>query len=237
MKTAALYICGRLVVAKSHLEAYQQLSEAEKESQMISGFYDSETGEFCADKLKDHFYRKKMLLMRHGQSQQNSIDPDLTAQGVEETEEVTKYLGQFDLSGFKAYVSPLLRCLKTANIIQSNINIDFEVKEDIIETPTFLKEGESVHIQNRQNEFPQFQWKTDQDFCLHHEEECDFIERISQVLKLLPQKSILVSHFGVVTNIAKLALCGEKCQETGIPTASLTYINDQKVMCYGKVIE
>jgi len=237
VKTAALYLHGRVVVAKSHLEAYQQLNELEKQSQMVSGFYDPDTKEFCADICRDHFYQKKILLIRHGQASKDKLNPSLTAQGISETQEVTKYLGRFDLKDYKCYVSPLKRCLETAKIIANSSGLTFEVYPQIMETPTFLEEGESFELESRIQEFPEFKWPDDKGWTVTYEEKKIFLDRVASVLQKLPERCILVSHFGVVTNMAKLALCGDKCKEKGVPTASLTFIVNQEVKCFGKVIE
>lgn len=204
---------------------------------MVSGFYDPDTGEFCADIYRDHFYQKKILLIRHGQAEKDKLNPSLTAQGISETQEVTKCLGRFDLADYTCYVSPLKRCLETARIIAESSQLTFEVNPQIMETPTFLEEGESFELESRKHEFPEFEWPEDAGWTVAYEEQERFLDRVASVLQKLPEHSILVSHFGVVTNMAKLALCGEKCREKGVPTASLTFIDNQEVKCFGKVIE
>lgn len=48
-KVAALYCNGRLVTGRSHLDAWEQLSEEEKEGQITSGFFDLNSREFMSD--------------------------------------------------------------------------------------------------------------------------------------------------------------------------------------------
>lgn len=48
-KVAALYCNGRLVTGRSHLDAWEQLSEEEKEGQITSGFFDLDSKEFMSD--------------------------------------------------------------------------------------------------------------------------------------------------------------------------------------------
>ena len=48
-KIAALYCNGRLVTGRSHLDAWEQLSEEEKEGQITSGFFDLDSKEFMSD--------------------------------------------------------------------------------------------------------------------------------------------------------------------------------------------
>jgi len=235
MRTAALYLRGRVVIGRSHLEAFQKLSDAEKNEYMVSGFYEEATGEFCADMCRDHFYNKKIVLIRHGQCQydQCQIDPALNAQGISETEEVTDYLGHFDLTDYKCFTSPMLRCLQTTEIIQKKLGIQFEVKQNLMETPTFLNQEETFELKSRRSEFPKFRWPEEESWELRSENEATFMQRVASILRSLPSKSILISHFGVVTHMAKFALCDEKVMKAKVPTASLTFIDNQEVKCFG----
>jgi len=48
-KVTALCCEGKIVTGRSHLDAWEQLSEEEKNGQIESGFYDLETKEFVTD--------------------------------------------------------------------------------------------------------------------------------------------------------------------------------------------
>lgn len=230
MKTAALYCCGRVVIARSHLEAYEQLSEDEKNGHITSGFFDTETREFLSDLAKEHFYNKKILMIRHGKANNNDwIDPELCSEGYTEAYNLSKYLSQFDLSNFRGFTSPLLRCLQTACVVSQITNIKFQINPDIMET---LPNVNDIIVRNHHKDFPDFDWPTYNDFEVKCESKKEFLERTGSVLSQLPDKSILITHCGVVSSMARLALCDEKIG--GVPTASVTYIDNQEIKCLGK---
>jgi broad specificity phosphatase PhoE len=235
MKKAALYINEHIVIGDSHLDAYSKLSPAQKESVFISGTFNQETGEFEADMLQDHFYQKSILLIRHARvTNADEPDPELCDIGIQETHAMCQQLKRLDLEGFVGFTSPLLRCLQTTKIISQTINIPFIVDPTIMETPGFLSENDTFILKNRCKEFSCFEWNQTEDWDIAYEEFDMFIDRIRYVLQQLPIKSILISHCGFITNMARLALCEEKIEACGLPTASLTYIENHKVKCLGR---
>lgn len=235
MRVAALYIRGRIVVGRCHLDAFEQLSEEEKCAQDISsGFLNEETGEFSGYEAKEHFFNKKIMLMRHGKSHQDDLDPALCDQGIEEIHSLVQQLNHFDLTDFVGYTSPLLRCLMTAEIVAKATGLRFSVHPRLMENPYSLEPEEVLYIESRRHQFPNYEWPVERGWDLKHETKSEFRERTLGVLKTLPSKAILVSHRGVVLNMAKLALCDEKVMQHGIPTASLTYIDNREVKCLGK---
>ena len=48
MRIAAPFAGGRVVTGQSHLEAFEKLSDAEKDSPLTSGVFNDKTGEFPA---------------------------------------------------------------------------------------------------------------------------------------------------------------------------------------------
>lgn len=233
MQTAALYTHGRVVVGVSHLDAYQKLTPQEKDSDLTSGFFDPETGEFLSDLHREHFFNKKILLIRHGEARcDDGCDPELSETGIKQVEKMKEYLCQIDLDGFVGFTSPLHRCVQTTHILVSCLGVRFSVNADLVETPGF-----PFTIKNRREDYDDLEWPTDQDWDVECETERSFVERIGDVLKRLPPKCILISHSGFVTNMAKLALCDEKIIECGVPNASITYIDDQEVKCLGRTVD
>jgi broad specificity phosphatase PhoE len=232
MKKAALYCAGRIIIGHSHLDAWQQLNENEKSGHITSGFFDSESGEFLSDLAKEHFYNKKICLIRHGCIQfDGSIDPEMSELGYKEVRKMAEQLINIDFEGFIGFTSPLLRCLQTAEIIQEILGLEFTINTDIMENHC----NNNSKIQNHKNRFPKFKWLSDQCFDSKCETGDEFITRIGQVLSKLPQKCMLISHCGVVTNMARLALCDEKVNEHNIPTASVTFIDNQEIKCLGRI--
>ncbi len=235
MKVAALYVAGRVVIADSHLAAFQSLTIQEQNSQFVSGFFNPNTKEFNADQNKDHFYNKEMLLVRHAAivSATPNIDPPISTLGELQALQLAKLIQKQDLQGVKAYTSPCLRCLQTAQIISDITDLEFEVSPQIAEMPHLNYGGpETIDLPNRKDEFPQFDWPTEEDFHIPTETDEQFETRVAAVLQHLPNRAMLVTHFGVICNLANLALCNERARmviENGIPTASITSINNHEL--------
>lgn len=231
MRRAALYVCGRIIIADSHVSAFMQLSESEKDDGgLVSGFFDPETQEFVSDEDRDHFYDKEMYLVRHGKScNPSDPDPDISEEGQEQAAKVAYCLWSKNLQGFTGYTSPLLRCLRTADAIHRLIGIEFQIVPELVESP-----GDDVFkIRNRSSQFPQFEWPSSCEWHVLQETPVSFLQRAKDALLQLPGQSIVVTHFGLIHNMAKLALCDDKAEivaEQGIPPGSVTYINRQRVL-------
>jgi len=235
MRRAALYVQGRIVVADSHLAAFQALTIEERNEYIVSGSFDESTGEFDSDLAKDHFYNKEMYLIRHGEVvDQEDPDPPLSENGHEQARQVAEQLKEKDLSDFQCFASPLLRCLQTAEIFAELCDVDVHIDLALMETPHFLAKNQSFYLKNRQQYFPKFNWPTTHDWLIPPESASKFATRSRNVLQRLPSKSILFSHFGIIVNIATMALCDEKAMESGVPTASVTYIENQQMKCLGQ---
>lgn len=207
MRVAALYVQGKIVTASSHLEAFQQLSPEEQNCDLTSGAFDDETGEFQSDLQKDHFYDKKIILIRHGHVEKNGLDPSLSEKGLKDVSRLSEYLNQFDLSKFIGLTSPFLRCLQTAEIISKLTQIDFEVKNELLEPPPELP---NFDLKNRYLEFNNFEWSNHTDIHINDESNVDFKNRVHQVLQKLPRRCIIISHSGFIINMASLALSEQK---------------------------
>lgn len=235
MRRAALYVHGRIVVADSHLAAFEALTIEERREYIVSGFLDEETGEFDSDLAKDHFYNKEMYLIRHGQVLDvDDPDPPVSEEGTRQAEQIAENMKDTDLSEFNCFSSPLLRCLQTAEVFAKICGVQIEIDLALMETPNFLAQNETFYLKNRKSYFPMFHWPTPYDWLIPYETPSDFAIRTRNVLQRLPKKTIIISHFGLITNMAKMALCDEKAAESGVPTASLTHIDNQEVKCLGR---
>src|ERR1700761_1225293 len=117
MRRAALFVQGRVIVADSHLLAFETLTLAEQTEHIVSGFLDENTGEFDSDLPADHFFNKEMYLVRHGEVEsQGEPDPPLSQYGIQEAQRLAQIVVDKKLSDFQFFTSPLLRCLQTAEI-------------------------------------------------------------------------------------------------------------------------
>lgn len=232
MRRAALFVHGRIVVGVTHGDAFGQLTEIEKSDMLVSGFFDPETEEFVTpDDPTQHFYDKEICMIRHA-TVQDQLDPDtdISDEGVEQAQRIANFVAEnFDPEEFTGLTSPLLRCLKTAHIIQEQSNLTFEVDPRIMETPPV-----DFHLKNHCDEFPFFNWQTKLDWDLTPETPALFLQRIGSVLRHLPHRCIIVTHMGTICNISRLALCEQKAQKvigSGLPPASVTFIKQQDVRC------
>lgn len=238
MRKAALYIQGRIVVADSHLEAYRKLTLVEQESDaLVSGFFDQSTDEFCADCEKDHFFNKEIVLIRHAAiSDTEHPDPEISDVGFKQAENIAKSLDVFPIDEFCFLSSPMLRCLQTANVLSETLGKKIKVDPQLAETPSFLEDGETFCVQNRSRIFPNLLWEFSNDMILKKESSAEFLARTLKVLHSLPRKTIVVTHFGLICNMTRLALCdysARKVVDRGIPPASVTYINKEELTCLG----
>ena len=225
MKKAALYVHGSVIIGFNHGDAFGKLTEIEQHEFIISGFFDTDTEEFEADSTEDHFYDKEMLLVRHGEVQdQSNPDTCISAAGAEQLEKLASFLLRtLDLKEYFCLTSPLLRCLQTAQILHQIANLQFTVSPGAMETPE-----KSFCLKNHKDEFPQFDWPTSHNWDLAPETAESFLGRTKQILHGLPHKVIMVTHFGTIFNMVRLTSCNKKANAVfgkGLPPASVISIN------------
>tara|TARA_Y100000034_G_scaffold101414_1_gene125720 strand:- start:927 stop:1553 length:627 start_codon:yes stop_codon:yes gene_type:complete len=174
----ALYLNGKIVTGATHGHAFAELTDEEKANveNIVSGFFDKESGRFVDPDHDLEFYTKSIILIRHGNVSPftDSFDPDLSEEGVDEVKRITYFLQKrVNLQNTLAYVSPYLRCRHTAQIIADHTRIRFKICQDIRE------ESQDTHS--------------------------DFFTRLKRTLDSLPDKSLLISHSDVIEVITKLA--------------------------------
>lgn len=222
---AALCINGRVITGDSHLACFEKLSTDEQNGNMDSGFYDCESGQFISENEREVFNEKQLYFVRHGQSIDPDLpDPDIAQDGEQQVHKAACCLSNQKLSNFCGFTSPLLRCLRTASILQRLLGIHFQVLPEIMETPHFLNDGEIFKVQNRSTQFPQFEWPLTKEWHVFPESSLDFYVRVKETLQQFPSHSIVVTHFGYICLTAKIALCKTILSE-GIPPASVTYFH------------
>lgn len=233
MKKAALYVKGKIVVGFNHGDAFSKLSEEEQHQEILSGFFDDETEEFLGDDDAQHFYDKSIFLIRHALvDDKENPDPDISYEGERQVKSLASSMRSNNLNDYEFICSPFLRCLKTAAILQESLGLKISVEPRLAETPMFLEDGEQFFLKNHSQTFSSFQWQTEKDFVLESETKQSFRQRTLIVLKSLPHRCVLITHFGVISNITKLALCEQKAinvLKEGLPPASVTHIHQQEV--------
>lgn len=222
---AALCVNGRVVMGNSHIDCFMKLSEAEKDGDLLSGFYDQESQQFISDTEARVLRDKELYLVRHGHyADYDAPDPDIDDEGIDQVHETARLLSTRNIGTFVGVTSPMLRCLRTAAILHNELGIQFQVIPETMETPSFLNEGEIFKLKNRSRQFPQFRWPTSKEWHVHPETGSDFLDRVKETLQVIPARSIVVTHFGYICLTAKIALCKKLFTES-FPPASVTYFN------------
>ena len=125
---AALYTSGKLVTGCCHGEAYGKLSEVEKDQEIHSGFIDQKTLKFISDDCE--FYLKKIILMRHGDSEGN-VESSITEKGRCQVKEAAAFFASMQLTDYAGFCSPLRRCVDTACLLEDYSHIHFSVNKSL----------------------------------------------------------------------------------------------------------
>lgn len=233
MLRAALSVCGRVVVADSHLACFQKLSNDEQNADLDSGFLDEETNEFISEHDRSEFYQKELYMIRHGETAGcEDPDPDLSEHAVDAITAAANILRGQNLCAFEAITSPLLRCLRTATILQQILGIKFRIAPEVMECSSNFYHLDTFRLKNRASSFPQFDWPTSKEWHLLPETQHDFYARVKETLRHIPAKSIVVTHYGYINLTTKLSLT-KRVLDEGFPHASVTYFKGSDVKRLG----
>lgn len=147
-------------------------------------------------------FKDELIIIRHGRSINNlrqSDDPDcgITEYGKRQALNVGKFLAKHvDTRGFEFFTSPFLRCLQTAEAIQSEVTFD---------NPGYVLSGlreyvnhynKEVLVKNRRSETYNLHWADmpREDVVYHEEFNETFLDRMVSLFEVLPSKSIVVTH-------------------------------------------
>ena len=226
-KMAALYVNGKIVIGDNHLIAYEKLSPEDKASELATGFFNRQTGRFESDVSNDFFYNKEIFIIRHGSTEDSTEDdPALSREGIQQIKNIAEKLKIFNCNGFFGFTSPFMRCLQTSQIISQILEIKFEVSEELKEYSCSTNKKSTILLKNKSNLFPNFQWLTTKNWVVEPEPYDVLLKRINKVLQVIPDKSILISHCGLISNFIKMATSeNSHC----VHFASLTHIKNHKV--------
>ena len=164
---AALYVHGKIVTGTHHGDAFNKLSDKEKNEDICSGFYDKENNKFITDEKE--FYLKQIILVRHADAE-HCENPGITDLGRSQVQRAATFLNAFvNLSGFKGYASPRRRCQETAEEFSNETCLDFN-------TSDLLRDANEPHpifvsrLRKLLKELP------DKSFIISH---CDFIKTMA----------------------------------------------------------
>jgi broad specificity phosphatase PhoE len=220
---AALCIAGKVVTGDSHLACWQNLSDEEMNGELDSGFYDEQSGQFISEKDSEFLDKKELYLIRHGHpAPSDDPDPDIDEEGEAQVYQAAEILAAQNVGDFVGVTSPLLRCLRTAEILRRVVGINFHIIPEVMESPFFLQNNVTFMLENRHRLFPDFNWPCSKEWHVLPETPSDFLQRVKETLHQLPEKSIVVTHFGYLRLTAKITLC-RKLFTDEFPPASITY--------------
>lgn len=148
MALSALFAAnGKIVTGLNHGLALSQLSPEEQDSDLKSGFLDIKTGKFFTDETE--FYIKQLILLRHA----HHINNQLTPKGISQTQTLINKLKTLDLNNYQFFSSPAPRCIQTADIISQQINLSYQVNNNLNENKN---DNFFERIENLISEIPPF---------------------------------------------------------------------------------
>jgi len=189
-------------------------------------------------------FKEELLIIRHGRTTTNirkteDLDAPLTDFGIHQAKTVGKFLAKhMDLTGFRFYSSPFLRCVHTAvNIVSfvgaGPIQIDDRFREYLNHS------GKSVHVPSREKHFPKMMWGS---FPLEgqtytEEQNEQLINRVEDGFWNLAPKSVVITHGLPGLLLAHLATSRQRVVpiwDHSIDNCSMTYIVRGSVMWWGR---
>lgn len=145
-------------------------------------------------------FKEELIIVRHARSRHNtrnseSLDDGITEFGERQAKNIGHFFSQeVDLSDFKIFSSPFLRCLQTTAGLTTSLDQDVIVKPTLRE---YLNHsGRSVHVVNRAAEYPRWDWSAYPKDGVTYDEEFNevFLHRMHEAYTTLPEKSVVVTH-------------------------------------------
>lgn len=178
----------------------------------------------------------KIYFVRHGQSQFNAgittqFNSELTSKGLKQAKEVAKKLKE--AVGFTGYVSPYLRCLQTAMIIQRETGIKFTVVYELGESPEEIHKGFSCTVYSQKHLFPEFTWDNRYSYVYRENKET-YNNRIDVFLKKLTGNLVVVSHMTPITHMINKICFNGKDSPMKIGNCSVSLIENNKPIFIGE---
>ncbi len=145
--------------------------------------------------------KKELIIIRHARSEHNcgltnNLDSPITKWGDIQSKAVGQFLSfNLDLSDFKFYTSPFLRCLQTAsNFPFGTFHVSCNLREYINHDSL---EGQNVIIKPRSEEFSMFNfnWGNFREERTYQKETNEqLVDRLYDFYYALPDKSLVITH-------------------------------------------
>lgn len=208
MKHAALYTKdGKIVTGRFHGEAYGKLSTCEKEQEIISGFFDSSTGQFSSEEL--NFFIKKIILIRHADVDEEDENPGITVKGRENSAKTANFIAETieDIKEYQAYCSPLRRCVETSQIFTNRLGINFAIKSD---------------FRDRRNDEP-----AEAFICRLK----TALQTLSPKTIIISHCNLILKVVQLSAGVADHPIF-----DNGLPKNSISFVKDNNIIWFGKVV-
>jgi len=185
----------------------------------------------------------EIVLIRHAQSAYNvgktkHLDSPLTEDGHHQANVTGQFLQSMNWSGFSGFVSPFLRTLQTATILQKFIKVDFEICHEIRE----LLMEDHVSVSDRSKEFDHFKWlKNEEALFLSEKFETFFLRMQNYLKKRNEEKVVIVTHAALVQTIHDISTNNMSSYESivegdSVHNCSITRIINGKCQEFAKVV-
>jgi broad specificity phosphatase PhoE len=196
----------------------------------------------------------RRILIRHAQSDYNlgaseALDSDITERGYYQVEEMTLHLkelleGEFESEPvFSGFVSPYLRCLKTAQVLKRRFDsfgrkIDFVVDDRIGETPTDHKVLNFEIMANKHDKFPEYDWQRypAEGISMFDRSMDDYWTGLQSFCRDLSENALIISHLVTIKDIVGILTGKERfnTREMSISNCSITWVEDNRLIYMGK---
>jgi len=190
-------------------------------------------------------FKEELVIIRHARSKHNireseDMDDAITEHGKAQARNVGRYLyEEIDLTGFKFFTSPFLRCLQTASIIQNwtrpfgQFQVMHELREYLNHT------GRECFVRSRKNEFTELDWSlyADEGTTYYDEFNEVFLHRIHDCFHKLPERSVVVTHglpAFVLLHVARGNVDSVPIWDHSIDNCSITWIKRGRVVWHGR---
>jgi len=123
----AILVNDKIVTGLHHGDAYQKLTNAEKNDNLLSGFADDH--KFITD--DQIIYLKEIILVRHAESNTQVVNGKITPNGYHQAKQTAKFIKTLNLVDFNFFSSPYTRCLQTTNIISEECKTCYKIDDQL----------------------------------------------------------------------------------------------------------
>ncbi len=198
----AVYTKGKVVTGVTHGDAFSKLASEDKSgNDFLIGNWCPMTGKFTGD--GGFFFTKKILLIRHGSPENETLTESDPGLSTLGEQAVEQLSQQLidEWEGCQSFSSPFRRCCETMDILDKALHFQ---QMSVDSNLVDLYEGETSE---------------------------KITDRITEVLEILPIKTIIISHCALIQNIVKYI--GADCPPS-IPHASSTLIDHNQVIYAGR---